>query len=99
MSDLAADLDLIRAAALAAGELALAEREAGLKIWSKSGGSPVTSADMAVDALLRGALLGARPDHGWLSEETADTPDRATGRPACPASGSRTARSPTPSAR
>ncbi|HYC97766.1 3'(2'),5'-bisphosphate nucleotidase CysQ [Brevundimonas sp.] len=78
--DLAADLDLIRAAALAAGELALAEREAGLKIWSKSGGSPVTSADMAVDRLLREALLGARPDHGWLSEETADTPQRLSVR-------------------
>ena len=61
MIGLQADLDLIRAAAVAAGELALAEREAGLKIWSKSGGSPVTSADMAVDRLLRTALIGARP--------------------------------------
>ena len=43
MMDLAADLALIRDAAEAAGRLALAEREAGLKIWSKSGGSPVTS--------------------------------------------------------
>ena len=46
MSDLAADLDLIRNAAEAAGRLALAERDSGLKVWSKSGGSPVTSADM-----------------------------------------------------
>ena len=80
MSALAADLDLIRAAALAAGELALAEREAGLKIWSKAGGSPVTSADMAVDRLLRTALIGARPAYGWLSEETADTPERLSAR-------------------
>jgi myo-inositol-1(or 4)-monophosphatase len=80
MNDLAADLELIRAAAVAAGDLALSEREAGLKIWSKAGGSPVTSADMAVDRLLRDALLGARPDHGWLSEETADTPDRLAAR-------------------
>jgi myo-inositol-1(or 4)-monophosphatase len=72
MTDLAADLDLIRSAAIAAGELALSEREAGLKIWSKSGGSPVTSADLAVDALLKDILLKARPDYGWLSEETAD---------------------------
>jgi len=76
MTDHAADLDLIRAAALAAGQLALAEREAGLKIWSKSGGSPVTSADLAVDQALRDALLTARPDYGWLSEETADSEDR-----------------------
>ncbi|RZJ32401.1 MAG: 3'(2'),5'-bisphosphate nucleotidase CysQ [Brevundimonas sp.] len=78
MTDYADDLELIRDAVLAAGTLALAEREAGLKIWSKSGGSPVTSADLAVDALLRDRLLTARPDYGWLSEETADTTDRLT---------------------
>lgn len=75
-SGLAADLDLIRNAAEAAGRLALAEREAGLKIWSKPGGSPVTSADMAVDRMLRETLLSARPDYGWLSEETEDSSDR-----------------------
>lgn len=80
MSDLVADLELIRAAAVAAGDLALSERDAGLKIWSKPGGSPVTSADMAVDRRLREVLLTARPDHGWLSEETADGPDRLTRR-------------------
>lgn len=80
MNDLAAELELIRAAAVAAGELALAERDAGLKIWSKPGGSPVTSADMAVDRLIRETLLGARPDHGWLSEETADGAERLTRR-------------------
>lgn len=80
MSDLTADLALICDAAEAAGRLALAEREAGLKIWSKSGGSPVTSADMAVDRLLKDTLLSARTDHGWLSEETADTADRLSNR-------------------
>lgn len=70
------DLALIRQAAQAACDLALSEREAGLKVWSKSGGSPVTSADMAVDRLLRDMLLSARPDYGWLSEETADSPER-----------------------
>lgn len=74
------DLALIRGAVLAAGALALAEREQGLKVWSKSGGSPVTSADMAVDALLKTTLLKARPDYGWLSEETADTPERLSRR-------------------
>lgn len=76
MNALADDLDLIREAAIAAGALAVAEREAGLKIWSKSGGSPVTSADLAVDALLKDRLLGARPDYGWLSEETPDGAER-----------------------
>ncbi|RYY23690.1 MAG: 3'(2'),5'-bisphosphate nucleotidase CysQ [Sphingomonadales bacterium] len=80
MTDFANDLALIREAAVAAGELALSEREGGLKIWSKSGGSPVTSADLAVDALLRDRLLTARPDYGWLSEETADTTERLSKR-------------------
>ena len=70
------DLALIRAAAIEAGALALSERAAGLEVQSKPGGSPVTSADLKVDALLRERLLSARPDYGWLSEETADAPAR-----------------------
>lgn len=79
-TDWAEDMALIRQAAIAAGALALSEREAGLKIWSKSGGSPVTSADMAVDRVLRETLLNARPDYGWLSEETADSDARLSKR-------------------
>lgn len=79
-ADLAADLELIRAAALEAGALALSERAAGVEVRSKAGGSPVTSADLAVDALLKDRLLAARPDYGWLSEETADTADRLSKR-------------------
>lgn len=70
------DLELIRAAALAAGALALSERERGIETMTKADGSPVTSADLAVDALLKDRLLSARPDYGWLSEETADAPAR-----------------------
>ena len=44
--------------------------------WSKTGGSPVTEADVAVDEYLRVKLLAERPDYGWLSEETADDPAR-----------------------
>ncbi len=80
MIDLAADLALILKAARDAGALAEAERERGLKITHKDGGSPVTSADLAVDAMLKVRLLAARPDYGWLSEETPDTPDRLTRR-------------------
>ncbi len=76
MTDLDADLTLIREAALAGGALAEAERERGLKITSKPGGSPVTSADLAVDIMLKDRLLSARPDYGWLSEETADSSER-----------------------
>jgi myo-inositol-1(or 4)-monophosphatase len=73
---LQADLELIRGAAIEAGELALQARKNGLKIWSKPGGSPVTDADIAIDTLLKLRLLTARPNYGWLSEETADDPAR-----------------------
>jgi fructose-1,6-bisphosphatase/inositol monophosphatase family enzyme len=35
---------------------------------------------MAVDQLLKDSLLSARPDHGWLSEETTDNADRLANR-------------------
>jgi myo-inositol-1(or 4)-monophosphatase len=70
------DLDLLRDAAQEAGRLALKLQEGGLQIWRKEGGSPVTSADLAVDDLLKERLRAARPDYGWLSEETADDPER-----------------------
>jgi myo-inositol-1(or 4)-monophosphatase len=44
------------------------------EVMKKSGGSPVTEADLAVDALLRRIL--PRGGDGWLSEETADHTDR-----------------------
>jgi len=70
------DLELLRRAAQEAGRLALAMQERGLKVYRKEGGSPVTDADLAVDALLTDRLREARPDYGWLSEETADDPVR-----------------------
>lgn len=80
MASPADDLALLTEAAQAAGRLALERRAAGLKIEAKPGGSPVTDADLAVDAFLNDALTTARPDHGWLSEETADSPDRLSRR-------------------
>lgn len=74
------DLDLILEAAREAGALAVSAREKGLKVWSKDGGSPVTDADLAVDALLKARLTAARPAYGWLSEETADAPARLATR-------------------
>jgi myo-inositol-1(or 4)-monophosphatase len=72
----ATDLDLIRVAAIAAGERAQAVRRAGLVTTTKSDGTPVTNADIEVDRALKAALTDARPDYGWLSEETADDPSR-----------------------
>ncbi|MFZ4604850.1 MAG: 3'(2'),5'-bisphosphate nucleotidase CysQ [Caulobacter sp.] len=70
------DLALILETAREAGDLARRMKAQGLKIWSKEGGSPVTDADIAVDELLKARLEAARPDYGWLSEETADDPSR-----------------------
>ncbi len=44
--------------------------------WTKERGSPVTEADIAVDTFLEERLLRMLPEAGWLSEETADRPDR-----------------------
>jgi myo-inositol-1(or 4)-monophosphatase len=74
------DLALIREAALEAGRLALDLRAKGLQTTWKTGGSPVTNGDLAVDALLKDRLLSARPDYGWLSEETADNEARLSHR-------------------
>ncbi|KAA0123065.1 3'(2'),5'-bisphosphate nucleotidase CysQ [Methylobacterium sp. P1-11] len=46
------------------------------RIWSKAGGSPVTEADVAVDAFLKVRLSALVPRAAWLSEETADDPAR-----------------------
>jgi myo-inositol-1(or 4)-monophosphatase len=40
----------------------------------------VTDADIQADALLTRMLRGARPEYGWLSEETVDRPDRLSHR-------------------
>ena len=68
---------LLAAAASEAGKLALSMRE-GVRSWKKDANSPVSEADIAVDNFLRERLLALAPSYGWLSEETADQPDRLT---------------------
>jgi myo-inositol-1(or 4)-monophosphatase len=68
------------AAVREAGALALRAFRSEQKTWFKGGGSPVSEADMAVDALLHARLLGAAPGFGWLSEESADDPSRLAAR-------------------
>jgi myo-inositol-1(or 4)-monophosphatase len=70
------DLSLITEAAHAAGALARDMRRKGLTVEYKDDRSPITDADMATDALLTRQLRAARPDYGWLSEETADATHR-----------------------
>ena len=47
-----------------------------LDSWDKVPGSPVSQADLEVDAFLRRELGALLPAAGWLSEETADHPRR-----------------------
>ncbi|GEM_PF-2443948 len=56
--------------------LALTMLAAPVNDWLKSDRSPVTDIDLAVDRLLRERLGALLPAAGWLSEETADRPDR-----------------------
>ncbi len=76
---LAHDLQLLVDAAEASGKIARKHFQANPEIWDKGDGQgPVTEADLAIDRMLHSELLGARPDHGWLSEETDDNTDRLT---------------------
>jgi myo-inositol-1(or 4)-monophosphatase len=72
----AAALGLLVDAAREAGDSALPDFRAGRQTTStvhqKAGGSPVTDADLRLDALLKARLSAAFPTAGWLSEETAD---------------------------
>ncbi len=70
------DHALLCAAVRAAGPVAMHHFEAGFEVREKAPGDPVTDADMAVDASLREALRGPRPDYGWLSEESAEHASR-----------------------
>ena len=80
-AEYADDLSLISRATAAAAALAMDYfARGGVARWDKAPGNPVTAADLAVDALLKAELLSARPDDGWLSEETADAPARLARR-------------------
>lgn len=73
----AADAELLEQAAREAGRIALRYFHAGeTRQWDKRPGDPVSEADLAVDKCLRQRLMGARPDYGWLSEESADDGSR-----------------------
>src|SRR5712664_1853384 len=70
------DLDLLVAAAREAAALALTFFGQDPRSWAKGATSIVSEADFALDRLLAERLRTARPDYGWLSEETADNPER-----------------------
>lgn len=65
------DLDLLIEAAQASGEIAKTFFQNDPKTWDKEDNAgPVTEADLAVNTYLEKRLRGARPDYGWLSEES-----------------------------
>jgi myo-inositol-1(or 4)-monophosphatase len=70
------DLELLRSTAVAAGLIASSFFRRDIKTWTKENSSPVSEADIMVDRFLAANLLQARPDYGWLSEETVDNPSR-----------------------
>jgi myo-inositol-1(or 4)-monophosphatase len=72
---------LLLSAIEAGAEIAREYYVKGARVWDKDGGKgPVTEADLAVNALLKERLHDARPDYGWLSEETADDSARLNAR-------------------
>jgi myo-inositol-1(or 4)-monophosphatase len=73
-------MDLLRSAGAKAAAIAMSHFNTKLDVHWKDGLSPVTKADMEVDDYLKNTLLAARPGYGWLSEETADSPERLLAR-------------------
>ncbi|HEY9012687.1 MAG TPA: 3'(2'),5'-bisphosphate nucleotidase CysQ [Devosia sp.] len=70
------DLQLLRSAAVTAGIIAAGYFRRDMKHWTKEHNSPVSEADIVLDKFLHSTLTTARPDYGWLSEETADNAER-----------------------
>jgi myo-inositol-1(or 4)-monophosphatase len=67
----------LEAAVAEAGKLAISMLNEGVKSWRKEFDSPVTDADIAVDAHLRERLKAIAPTYGWQSEESAGEFDHA----------------------
>jgi myo-inositol-1(or 4)-monophosphatase len=80
LSSFVALLPSVEAIVREAGDIALDYFRHGgpthARVSHKTGGSPVTEADLHIDRFLRERLGALAPDFGWLSEETADSPER-----------------------
>lgn len=77
------NLEAVVAATREVGDMALARWRGegkGVTVWDKSPDNPVSDVDLAVDARLKAVLGAIAPEAGWLSEETADNPDRLSRR-------------------
>jgi myo-inositol-1(or 4)-monophosphatase len=70
------DLQLLLSIVREAGIMAMEKFRKHPKSWHKPDGTIVTETDIAVDKYLRATISKARPDDGWLSEETSDDGSR-----------------------
>lgn len=70
------DLALLIDAVRDGGAIALRYFGKDPDVQTKPDGTSVSEADYAVDKALRDNLTEERPEYGWLSEETEDTPER-----------------------
>lgn len=71
------DLDLLHQVAVTAGNIAKRHFKNEPEVWDKDENQgPVTEADLEINRMLHAELLSARPDFGWLSEESEDNTDR-----------------------
>ncbi|MGO8952951.1 MAG: 3'(2'),5'-bisphosphate nucleotidase CysQ [Rhodomicrobium sp.] len=80
MRDLAQDFDLLRETAHEAAKLALSFWGRPVRHERKPDGTSVSEADKAVDRILAARLTSARPDYGWLSEESPEHTSRLAAR-------------------
>ena len=70
------DLKLAINASFKAGEIIMQYYCADYEIKEKGYHNPVTTADNEADSYLKSTLMSARPQYGWLSEETVDSKRR-----------------------
>ena len=70
------ELATLSDAMIRAGREAIRLAAEGFETHTKRDHSPVTSADLAVNQMLRESLSAAFPEDGWLSEETPDNSER-----------------------
>ena len=70
------DLKLAINASLKAGEIIMQYYCDDYEIKEKGYHNPVTTADKEADSYLKSTLMSARPQYGWLSEETVDSKNR-----------------------
>ena len=70
------DLKLAIDASFKAGEIIMQYYCDDYEIKEKGYHNPVTTADNEADSYLKSTLMSARPQYGWLSEETVDSKSR-----------------------